>query len=949
MDSSTDRLEDVINDSFNELNSGLLSKKEIIGVLLVDSFQQQLYPQRKDIKKEIVEFLSTTFTSLSISHSSLNYLILNNNNHQTSTLGSKVTSSTNSPTLLSHNNSFNTLSQFSLDNNNTTQDNNSISNNNSLENNNNNNENSSLQQKKIKIYDEFLPRSVNKTLRSDIEFILDHNHHDEMIKFHKRITGAETSKEKSQHFQAFHLKLVNSNLVLPSKYSHLITSNNYAITLYQCVEYYIFQNIFHNIFPICYDKDVELSKRIESLSFIEPSHLGLTTDLNQLGNALKYVNKLNSYQTPLEKKRCISKMLIQLISVGGEDYLLPMVIYLLLKSNPHNLWSTNNLLELYSIGVPDGQDSIYDSFVTTFSIAIQMIEKLDHTHLSIDRNLFYQKLQQNNSLIIESTVLPTTTNISTTTTATNSTSLDVQQLTLVDTSVVNSKIEDVQQLKQEMKKEKQLEEVDKQQMDINQLESIKVFRQMNRRSNMVEILLEQLNATEVEELMLKFITTALISQNYYSSIRSSLKRFFIEFLGVKENNFCVTEMEIIGSLQDSNDQSSLVVLPHTNSNGKALKAAKIAGAAVTGAVIVGLTGGLAAPFVGSVLSAIGAGGLVTGLTTTTGLSGATMLSVIFGAAGAKVSADKMISVTSDLQDYCIHKVKSQTSLHAIVYIDGFTAQPDDTTPAKDSLKSWENVVRRATDEYGDIFLVEYEKKNKQKLQSIIAEYQKTLVQTLFKSAATNIISQSLAHALIPLSILKVADVLDNPWSMLKDRSEKAGKILAQQIIDGNFGKRPLTLVGTGMGARMVFYCLEELDRLSKANNNLDMCASYIEMVVFIGAPIPNNHKRWINILNVVSGRVVNCYSAKDVVLKYVCRSAHCLSDGLFPVSGVSPVHIASSPLIIENVDVSNIVKTHLDYEKEAVITKIIEYVGINKVSYCPPKIPPIFSGIVYNL
>ncbi|KAM9991066.1 hypothetical protein ACTFIY_007087 [Dictyostelium cf. discoideum] len=132
------------------------------------------------------------------------------------------------------------------------------------------------------------------------------------------------------------------------------------------------------------------------------------------------------------------------------------------------------------------------------------------------------------------------------------------------------------------------------------------------------------------------------------------------------------------------DGSSLANNANNNSSNKdrTIKTAKIAGAAVTGApVLVGMTGGLAAPFIGMMLNFVGGAGsiVVAGITGATGLSGATMLSVIFGVAGAKVSAGAMISATSGggIKDYQIHKIKSQTLLDTIIGVYGICNDIDE--------------------------------------------------------------------------------------------------------------------------------------------------------------------------------------------------------------------------------------------------------------------------------
>ncbi|GAM22144.1 hypothetical protein SAMD00019534_053190 [Acytostelium subglobosum LB1] len=864
-----------------------LTKKELFGILLVDAFRHQLYPYRTTIKKEITEFLTQAFTSMSLSQCILNYLIFDNIVGN----GSSSSSSTSSPTLRGQSSPSMTLPQ---------------------------------QQEVVDLTSQYLPKINN--IWSNVADYLAEVHRDDLIRFRNHFSRLTSSSDRVQSYNNYHSELLH-NVVLPSKFNDILASDDYTHVLNQSVETIIIQSIYIDIFPYNFDEDQRLKERIGSLSFIEPSHL----DIDRL-----------QHQSPLKKKRFLSKSMIQLISINGDEYLLPMFIYLLLKKNPPNLYSNKMIIELYS---NDYHDTSYELFVTTFSLAIQFIEKLDHSHLSIDKATFNRLLKASSSSSTSSSSVgeqldtaastSTSTNTSTFTSPTINGATNTTESGLNDQSLENGMI-----TKEHVTSEIKM-----------QLQNIKQYKQVNNHSAIIDTLLQMISKEkhEIEEFMLKLISTSLIAQSYFSTIRSSLKRLFVEFLGVNYTVFCRIEMEVIGSLQDTNEADGAQTPASVgNERGGGLKAAKIAGAAVTGAVIVGLTGGLAAPFVGSVLSAIGAGSLVSGLVSFTGVSGATMLSVIFGAAGAKVSADKMIAATAGIQDYAIHRVKSQTSLHAIIYIDGFAVPPSSTPSATPSqpLETWERMVRRATEDFGDIFLIDYERDNKLKLQSIIAEYQNKLMHTVIKSAATNIISQSLAHALIPLSILKMADVLDNPWTMLKDRSEKAGRILAQQILDGTFGKRPLTLIGTGMGARLVFYCLEELNRLSASD---PFATSYVEMAVFIGSPIPCDPKRWSNLSNVVSGRIVNMYSPKDVVLKYICRSAHFFSDGLFPASGVAPIHVPTLSLVIENVDVSCMVKRHLDYEKEGIVKRLLEFAGINKVEYCQPKIPPLFSGIVYHL
>ena len=72
------------------------------------------------------------------------------------------------------------------------------------------------------------------------------------------------------------------------------------------------------------------------------------------------------------------------------------------------------------------------------------------------------------------------------------------------------------------------------------------------------------------------------------------------------------------------------------------------------------------------------------------------------------------------------------------------------------------------------------------------------------------VSASLYAALWPIALLRFARIVDNPFSVAKARSDKAGLVLADAIINRAQGRRPLTLVGFSLGARIIYTCLLSL-------------------------------------------------------------------------------------------------------------------------------------------
>lgn len=157
---------------------------------------------------------------------------------------------------------------------------------------------------------------------------------------------------------------------------------------------------------------------------------------------------------------------------------------------------------------------------------------------------------------------------------------------------------------------------------------------------------------------------------------------------------------------------------------------------------------------------------------------------------------------------------------------------------------------------------------------------------------------SLWSVLWPIGLLKIARVVDNPFSIAKHRSEKAGKVLADAIINRAQGERPITLIGFSLGARVIYSCL-----MSLAERN---AFGLVENVVLMGAPVPTSREDWKAIRSVVAGRVVNVYSGNDYILGFLYRTSSIQLGvaGLQAVEGVTGV---------ENVNVGHIVEGHLRY------------------------------------
>ncbi|EMP28308.1 Transmembrane and coiled-coil domain-containing protein 4 [Chelonia mydas] len=152
----------------------------------------------------------------------------------------------------------------------------------------------------------------------------------------------------------------------------------------------------------------------------------------------------------------------------------------------------------------------------------------------------------------------------------------------------------------------------------------------------------------------------------------------------------------------------------------------------------------------------------------------------------------------------------------------------------------------------------------------------------------------------PTSLLTVANVIDNPWGVCLNRSAEVGKHLAQILLRRQQGKRPVTLIGFSLGARVIYFCLKEMAQEKD-------CEGIIEDVVLLGAPVEGEAKYWKAFTKVVSGRIINGYCRGDWLLSFVYRT----SSAQLKVAGLQPVILDDRRMV--NMDLSSVVSSPLHF------------------------------------
>ncbi|XP_077942200.1 transmembrane and coiled-coil domain-containing protein 4 isoform X2 [Gasterosteus aculeatus] len=307
-------------------------------------------------------------------------------------------------------------------------------------------------------------------------------------------------------------------------------------------------------------------------------------------------------------------------------------------------------------------------------------------------------------------------------------------------------------------------------------------------------------------------------------------------------------------------------------------------ATVGGGTVIGVTGGLAAPLVAAGAGAVlGAGGAAA-LGSATGIA---IMASMFGAAGAGLTGYKMNKCVGAIEEFEFLPLRSGKHLHLTIAVTGWLC----TGKYSSFQAPWCSLG-----ECGEQFCLVWESRFLRDLGSAMASLLDGLVSMVAQEALKYTVLSGIVAALTwPASLLAAASVIDNPWCVCLNRSAEVGKHLAQVLRSRQQGKRPVSLIGFSLGARVIYYCLQEL-----ANDQGS--EGVVEDVVLLGAPVDGSEKAWAKITRVVAGKIVNGYCRGDWLLGFLYRS----SAAQMSVAGLQPINIQDRRVI--NVDLSSVVR-----------------------------------------
>lgn len=359
---------------------------------------------------------------------------------------------------------------------------------------------------------------------------------------------------------------------------------------------------------------------------------------------------------------------------------------------------------------------------------------------------------------------------------------------------------------------------------------------------------------------------------------------------------------------------------------------KVGLGAAAGAVLIGVTGGLAAPLlaagVGSVMGGVGLASTATAGYLGAMAGSAPLVGALFGAYGGRMTARMVDEYAREVEDFAfipIHdkakdndKHKSTRSLRVAIGISGYlTTESEVVSPWLALGNSGDSTSSTSSTEP---FALRYELSSLLALGSSLMSYiksyawswaKKEIISRTIFATLSSAISAALA---LPMGMKQATKLIDNPFNRARSRSEKAGRVLAHALMAKVQGERPVTLLGYSLGSRAIYTCLDELAK--------NRAFGLVESVVLAGSAVPSDSLTWRRIRSVVSGRVINAYSTNDYLLAFMYRTVS-LQYG---VAGLQAVRDVPG---VENVDVSGIVDGHTQYR--FVMAGILGEVGLEDI------------------
>ncbi|KAJ5105786.1 hypothetical protein NUU61_003133 [Penicillium alfredii] len=425
-------------------------------------------------------------------------------------------------------------------------------------------------------------------------------------------------------------------------------------------------------------------------------------------------------------------------------------------------------------------------------------------------------------------------------------------------------------------------------------------------------------------LILYSLLLLLLSLQHYSAYSRVLMLYVTSSLEIDINILNQDEVKVARGLLDT--ALALSSGPENKEQPKKkddMKKWKVGIASVAGAALIGLTGGLAAPLVAAGLGTI-MGGLGLGATAAAGYLGAlagssVIVGGLFGAYGGRMTGRMMEKYAREVDDFAFiptrgprrrsekesDAAKQDHRLRVTIGVTGWVKEESNFV-----------VPWRVLGADSEVFALRWEMEPLMNLGNSISALVTSAAWSVAgrEVLARTVFASLMSAVMLPLGLMKVASVVDNPFSVAKSRADKAGEVLADALINKVQGERPVTLIGYSLGSRLIFSCLQSLAKRG--------AYGIVESVILMGSPTPSNAEHWQRMRSVVTGRLVNVYSENDSVLAFLYRT----SSLQLGIAGIQRVENVPG---VENFDVSEMISGHLRYQY--LLGNILSSIGLQDI------------------
>lgn len=419
-------------------------------------------------------------------------------------------------------------------------------------------------------------------------------------------------------------------------------------------------------------------------------------------------------------------------------------------------------------------------------------------------------------------------------------------------------------------------------------------------------------------ILCKELVRLSLKQGGYDARARVLVYIFARKLGTGEDQVLSYEDELADSLNTliQKDQEVHAEADKRKSRRRKKKALMIGLGVVAGGAIIGLTGGLAAPVVAASAGALIGGSGATFLASSAGLA---FITSVFGATGAGLTGYKMNRRVGMTEEFGFLSLSDRVHrLHLTVCVSGWLTQ-DGT---EEFITQW-SALSQSLEAYSLVWESKFLLELGSAIRDIIAT---NVVGAAASEALKYTVLQGIMAAIAwPVTLLNAASLIDNPWSVCASRAKEAGRELARVLLSREQGKRPVVLIGFSLGARVIYYCLEEL--IANADSG-----GIIQNVIVLGAPVSGKAENWQQFSDVVAGTIFNGFCRKDWLLRFIYRASSMNAS----VAGLCEIPWKSKKMV--NIDLTEIISGHMDYADPENLRVIFEMIGV-KTNGCNSPLP----------